>query len=366
MRKIELTISPDYVPTWTVADAIRELFQNAIDQQTQNPDNKMSFWYSDDTETITISNKSSELTEKTLLLGSTTKNGDEDTIGQFGEGYKIATLVLLRNNKTIVFYNNKSNEIWRPRLVDSRRFGSKILTFFIEKNAGNIIHNNNDDTLVIKVGNISNHEYDNEIIPTNLHLKEYSVFESTIYGDILNNEKGRVYVDGLYVCTYDEYEYGYDFKPKYIKLDRDRKMASDFDLRWLASRMWSVSTHQEAALELVMDNAADISYCSLINSSNSSLLGLSYDKFIEKYGRNAVPVTTQVEMDAVPAGYHGVVIGDKWMEMIMNSGMYAPPKTDHTDPLDELDAWFDDINTKLEDSECTRFKEIFQRLKDKE
>ena len=105
MSKIELTISPNYVPTWTYLDAVRELFQNALDQEEQNPENVMRWSYDEDALSLTISNAHSTLSIASLLLGQTSKADDKSTIGQFGEGYKIATLVLLREGKTITFYN---------------------------------------------------------------------------------------------------------------------------------------------------------------------------------------------------------------------------------------------------------------------
>ena len=103
--KIELTIAPSYVPSWGIVEAVRELFQNALDQQKQNPTNKMSWEYDPEAQRLRICNKYSTLEASSLLLGATTKADDTSTIGQFGEGYKIATLVLLRNDKKITFYN---------------------------------------------------------------------------------------------------------------------------------------------------------------------------------------------------------------------------------------------------------------------
>lgn len=257
MSKIELTIAPNYVPNWTYVDAVRELFQNVLDQATQNPGNVASWDYDSQTGILTISNATSKLTASSLLLGQTTKSGDSDTIGQFGEGYKIATLVLLREGKNVVFYNYGAREIWRPRFVKSRRFGTDILTFFIEKQA--IWDKVPSADLVIAVSGISAEEY-GDIVESNLHLRDdYEVVEHTEYGNIIDLP-GKVFVNGLFVCDYEPYAYGYDFKPEHINLDRDRKMVSDFDLRWMASKMWSTCKDTGRVLEMITEGAADVAY----------------------------------------------------------------------------------------------------------
>lgn len=40
MRRFELGMSLDYVSNWTLVDAVREIFQNSLDEEIQNPDNK--------------------------------------------------------------------------------------------------------------------------------------------------------------------------------------------------------------------------------------------------------------------------------------------------------------------------------------
>lgn len=239
MSKIELSLASDYVPSWTIVDAFRELFQNALDQETQCPDNKASWSYDAASHTVRISNRKSSLTTKSLLLGSSTKAGDTKTIGQFGEGYKVATLVLLRNDKPVVFYNYGCREVWRPRFVKSRRFQADVLTFFIDKEYPWTSVPNED--LTIEIQGITEQEWTEHIVPSNLHLRtDYTVVEETEYGQILDIP-GQVFVNGLFVCNYKDYRHSYNFKPGQLKLDRDRKLASDFDLKWLASKMWKAT-----------------------------------------------------------------------------------------------------------------------------
>ena len=95
-RKYELSISADYVPEWGVTEAVREFFQNAIDEQRRDSENSMFFDYDPKGQVIRIGNRHSDLDIKTLLFGESTQRGKEEMIGSHGEGSKIATVVLLR------------------------------------------------------------------------------------------------------------------------------------------------------------------------------------------------------------------------------------------------------------------------------
>lgn len=361
MRKLELTIASDYVPSWTIVDAIRELFQNALDQEAQTPDNTASWSYKDGT--VKISNKTSTLETKSLLLGTTTKEGDDRTIGQFGEGYKIATLVLLRNAKEVTIYNYGLCEVWRPRFVKSRRFGTEILTFFIDdeypwKQAP-------DNDLTIEVAGLTDEEWFEQIVPANLHLQsDVKIEESNEYGEALSAPKhaGLVFVNGLYVCKYDPYKFGYNFKPGNLKLDRDRKLASDFDLCWLASKFWM---NNPRVIEFVEQGLADVSYISDMSwySSSINISNEAFERFRLVHGPRAVPVVTQEEADKVPAGYKAVIVSSNYKNLITRSSAYEEPEDDSTDPLDKLQQWFESIEDNLTEEQLEQFNEIMEELR---
>lgn len=360
MSKIELTIAPNYVPTWTFVDAIRELFQNALDQQKQNNENEASWNYDDVTGVLTISNATSKLTAASLLLGQTTKADDKSTIGQFGEGYKIATLVLLREGKNVVFYNYGAREIWRPRFVKSRRFGTDILTFFIEKKA--IWEKVPSADLEIVVEGITPDEYYEEIVPSNLHLRDdFEVIEETEYGDVLSLA-GKVFVNGLYVCDYEPYTYGYNFKPEHIRLDRDRKMVNDFDLRWMASKMWSTCKDTDKVLEMISEDKADVAFLDSV-SYTSRWRDLAAEKFKSVYGPEAIPVTSQEELDSVPTGYKGIVVNSNYSSLIRRSSSFVMPTHDSTSLLDDLRDWYDSVKHKLDSDEQEQFEAIMDDLR---
>lgn len=90
----ELTLTPNYVSDWTFNDALRELIQNGTDQEVLDKENKFQIIYNGKEKTLRLVNQKSVLKINTLLLGRSSKANNEDTVGQFGEGYKIAALVL--------------------------------------------------------------------------------------------------------------------------------------------------------------------------------------------------------------------------------------------------------------------------------
>ena len=241
MRKYELSISADYVPEWGITEAVREYFQNSIDEETRDSGNKMFFDYDRENQTIQIGNKHSDLDIKTLLFGVTTKNNDSAMIGNHGEGYKIATVVLLRLGKTVVFQNYCRREIWRPRLVKSRKYGGVLVpTFFVDTEA--IWKQVPEHSLIIEVGGVTEEEYE-QIRAANLHLQQPGPKrKDTSYGGILEGEefKGKIFVAGLYICSEPALDIGIDFKPKVVRLERDRSMVNSFDVKWYAARIATI------------------------------------------------------------------------------------------------------------------------------
>lgn len=309
--KYELGISLGYVPDWTYVDAIRELFQNALDNQTSNPENVMSFNYDKKSKTLTIANKTSLLTLDSLLLGSSTKRDEENTIGKHGEGYKIAFMVLLREGKSIKVENYGAKELWTTRLVKARRYNNSLIPeITIDKEPiWKSLPNNN---LSIEISGITEEEYE-AIKLSNLHLQEgVEKCESEYASVLLNSEhRGKMFVNGLYICSKENFKYGYDIKPKEIKLDRDRKLIDSFDLEYLTSKVWYTLAieHKEEFLSLLTDSKVNDTRYSGSISEYSTIYGTADHKrqvienlvksFEEEYGEDAVPVTSNSELEDV-------------------------------------------------------------------
>lgn len=198
-----------------------------------------------------------------------------------------------------------------------------------------------------------------------MHLQPgYGVEESNEYGEALSDAKhaGLVFVNGLYVCKYEPYKFGYNFKPGNLKLDRDRKLASDFDLKWLASKFWM---NNPRVIEFVEQGLADVSYLSDMSwySSSINIFNEAFERFRLVHGPRAVPVTMQEEADKVPAGYKAVIVSSNYKSLITRSLAYEEPEDDSIDPLDLLQQWFESIEDILTEEQQEQFNEIMEELR---
>src|SRR5699024_2137964 len=369
MAKFELSLAKDYVPSWNYLDGVRELFQNALDQQVEVEDNDMFYEYDEKEEVLRIGNKKSVLERSTLLLGATSKKDNEEAIGQFGEGYKVATLVLTREGHDVVFYNYGRKEVWRPRFVKSTRYGADVLTFFVDKKkVWNKVPNND---LTIEISNITKEQYE-EIVKSNLHLQDEGEKVKTVRGDILldKEQEGKVYVNGLYVRDFEEYQKGYDFKPEYLELDRDRKLVSDFDLKWLASSMWNEvedDSLDDEIVEMIENNASDVQfYHSTVayrdEGKHKDRANKAYDKFIKEYGEKAVPVSIGDDLGSIHEEYEPIMVEESYKSMIKESDYYVEIPVEKVKSVKErLEEWMGSVIHKLEREEVEEFYTILSR-----
>lgn len=364
--KYELTLSTGYVPNWNYVDAVRELFQNALDNETISPDNKMGFEYSDNI--LRITNKTSKLTLDSLLLGSTTKKDDERQIGQHGEGYKIAFMVLLREGKKVTVLNYGANEIWTTKLVKSKRYnGSNVVQIEVDKNP--IWKKAPNSDLTVLVDGLSTEEYEN-IVKSNLHLRT-DVKMTCLAGDgqvlLDESERGNIYVRGLYVCNDKEIKYGYNFTTNGIKLDRDRKLVDSFNIRWHASNIWSNLGEEYSAevANMILDNERDVSFI------NNFLFGNRYNiasnvlnKLKAEHGENVYPVVDDTEYKlAEKCGYTPHIVSALVGNVVSKGEVLEELDESKDDSLCSMLDEFEDMIRDLDLSE--EAWELFERIKDK-
>ena len=289
MSRYELTISSDYVRHWGVWEGVREFFQNAIDEQNSNPDHKMSWEYED--ERLTITSYDCKLSINSLLLGNTSKS-DGRSIGQFGEGYKVAIVVLLREGKKITIHNG--DELWNVRFVNSRRFRDQVPV--IETSKFGVTGSD----LVIEIEGITEDEWE-EIVSKILYIREEVSSLNKIeteYGDLLSDksERGNIYVEGIFIVNKEDLKYGYNFRSDSITLNRDRNMASGFEITWNSSRILAkaFSKDVENLYSIIESQYTDADY---INGKLSEVTVNRLFEYFKEINKDRIPVSTQEEYD---------------------------------------------------------------------
>ena len=306
MSKYELTISPDYVKDWKFEDAIRELHQNAIDQEVRDPNNKFTHKY--EGEAITITSKVSVLEKSSLLLGTTSKGKDSKTVGKYGEGYKLALLVLVRLGFPVKIYNYAAKEIWVPKIVKSRRYGCDILSIDVKKH---IFTSVPDSNLTFAVHNVKPINYQS-VIQTFLPLQQYEKIDTT-FGEVLTSEnhRGQIFVNGLFVskCENNKVRFGYNLKPEFLSLDRDRRLIDTFNLTWMTSNLWSKYDDAEFVANLIMEEVPDVQYIDSFMTTYKgadTVADVLFDKLQSKHGLNSIPAEDQYQADNISDEFRGV------------------------------------------------------------
>ena len=360
-------MSINYCPTWGVVESVREFFQNAHDEEIVNPQNKMYFGYDKDSKTLRIGNKNGRLTTNTLLLGQSSKRDNSETIGQHGEGYKVATVVLLRNGKGVKVYNRADKEVWTAKTIKSRRYQADVVVFDIEKVS--IFKSIPDHDLIFEISGIDEDEY-NAIVDSNLFLQDLREGEDYITSNpgyplttrmckVLTGEKhaGKLFVGGLYVTTSKYAKYGYDFAPGLVKLDRDRGFIDGIDLQFLTAKVISATGDTELINEA--KNFWDGSYFKYYlssyksvfdNSSYAEMFDKSYQEFLDENGEDAIPVQTTDDFNRLSRnGFNPVLVEEKDFFFYSGSSMYNPAPDIEDEPdagelADRLEDWFADIS----------------------
>lgn len=339
MARYTLTISPDYVKDWSAKDAIRELIQNAIDQESLDENNNKDI-YSIDNDLV-IANKNSILEKSTLLLGGGTKDGSS-TIGQFGEGYKVALLVLLREGYDVEIRNYKAEELWIPKIVNSRVYNSKVLAIDTMEYKYDTIP---DNSLEIVIRNIDSNDILKDIW-LDYNNNVYSSIKSHNAEILLDeSQKGNIYIKGLKVSNLGKLEYGYNFDVNVLKLGRDRNVVSGFDLQLELGSVWGriPEEYKQLTLDLMKKKVYDVEYCKSYRMNNYVIEAIENeykDKVVisDESDKQAIKDTLgDVQTEVVHEGIKDIV----WCNQRSKNNVYIKRKSNKELVQEFRDRWVD-------------------------
>jgi len=324
--KIPLTISRGYVSNWGIWEAAREIKQNALDTkdyEVRYEDNRMI-----------IETRAGVLDRKNLLLGISSKRDDKESIGTYGEGFKLALLVLLREGKEVVIKNGA--DTWTPCFEMHPSVHDECLTILIEEN----VVEDNENKVVFIIDGLTPEEIE-EIQEKTLHnFDKNSVLASYKQSFCwpIESGLGKLYVGGLFVCELgNNYKLNYNFSPDILELDRDRQSVCTFSLSIAATKMIALSGNYDLLAELADMQAEDVSdyynvestrYYSDDYTSNgdvsSKIKDVVTENFINSHGIKAYPINASLDekqkrvqtVKAVDAGLVPVVVKAGYYNML--------------------------------------------------
>jgi hypothetical protein len=343
-RSYELPIARTYVRHWGMAEAVREIIQNAIDSDSP-------FEYEFAGSTLTVRSRFATLPTSTLLLGATSKADATDKIGSFGEGYKIALLVLTRAGYQVRVLNGE--RVWTPSFQHSRQFDAEVLC--IEDTAAPA----KNEGITFEIAGLSPDDIA-QVRESCLHMQnDLGEVMTTSYGRILRARPGRLYVGGLFVCK-TELKFGYDMKPEHLTLERDRQTVSSFDLLWLAKNMWFETERWDEIADLIGQEVKDMEYAE--HGAPELVKEACYRAFRAKHPGSVV-ARDQAELDRlVKSGMTQVVIHREYAPLVQSSKSYRAEVVVAVErPADVLAKFFRAHRGEMRTGAIVAFKEVLEQ-----
>ena len=228
-NKIVYPVSINYRRHWGEWEAIRELVQNSMDSGSK-------YYIIQDEDGLTIRDYGSGLQVKHLLFGVSEK--PKGARGQFGEGLKIALIVLKRNGYDIQI-RTKGLEICCDVTILE---GEKVLVLKYRKNGLSF------KGTEIKIKGYKGSTFSDNFVNGNKDIAH----ESRIFGQIIRENPPRLYVKDIYIQDLDNAAFSYncfrqtnpDGTGAGVKLEESRGVADPFYLKYEIGYLWSTVSDQ--------------------------------------------------------------------------------------------------------------------------
>lgn len=236
--------------------------------------------------TIQYSNLGAQLGRKSLNFGVSTKRNDEGLAGTHGEGFKVASLVMLRSGYRVRYeasrfywnfqFGGRASDLLYCKLTQMEK---KKLTKQIEESktrgsneAANELRANIWDDITVKIGRVQGRgdkvEKEDFLkwIKVSLDLDRPSKIIHTRHGSLILEDgfRGRIYLKGLLLEgeSAAPFKFCYNFRTGHVNRDRQRLSSPREEARTLAG-IWeeAVVQNEGAALpELIKLLQANVAW----------------------------------------------------------------------------------------------------------
>ena len=198
-----LNLSENYVPNWAQWEIVREIYCNFLDAD------------SDFTQYVTAHSVTFATTEtpslaRLTVLGASTSRGNNDNIGEFGEGFKLAALVATRMGYGLEVFSPEGHMTFK--LQAEKGLSERVLSAVISPKK-----KYDGCKIILHMPDVEN------FISNNFVKRDRVLFERK------SNANARLYCKGVFICNIEEKTL-YDWNLN-MTLNRDRSTVSSWDLR---------------------------------------------------------------------------------------------------------------------------------------
>lgn len=234
MQLIYTSISPNYCPDWGTREALRELVQEGLDVRTVYGCRVDFRW---ENGWLVIEDDGPGLPVSALALGVSGKRDNEKTIGQFGEGLKLACLVLAREGRVVEI--ETVGRTLEAEIVYSSDYGCEVLGFYVRENdrpkGARIKAEATKDEAEDAMGLFLELSPCRHVVPVG-----ENEFANAGLDDEIFLPGGTVYVQGAAVLTGEntkEFMFSYNLKDKKL-VNRDRWAVDAYQLNNAIAAAW--------------------------------------------------------------------------------------------------------------------------------
>lgn len=351
IQKVSYGMTKDYRSSWSIVDAIRELVQNCVDNQYHESDYQIED-AEDGMSKITISTHGFDLPVKTLAMGVSEK--PDGAIGGFGEGMKLAMMILSREGCDIIM---ETSTFWaKPDFNHDDFLGEETFSINIFMHEGDqgfdglrfyfLVPTNLVDEIKFKITPMSDEP-----------------IEAPDYGTVsfIKDRPGMIYVGGLFVCHNPKFKYGYNFCPTILEIGCDRQVASNNGMSWETSRAWAERVDSDTAHEVISMitsdylDASDIQYH--ITKSRAKVIT---EAFVERFGHVTIkPMGSTLS--------YGMGLCGPLYQTVSMSGYskVAKPYMEDGKPYRVIEGFYNDHSETIDRLVSKRFKGEFMDIMEK-
>jgi len=337
---IDYNMSRDYCSDWTAINALREIVQNAID--SDRPYDCLAT-----EQGINVLTNDVTLSPEVFSMGVSQKNGS-DSIGKYGEGFKIAMLVLTRlglEPKIITGGYNVTGLFRKHEFT-----GIETFCLEIEERTMPI----KDTQFLCLSEGIDLTELGNKVVP---FVDKNMDLPANI--DIWQGRPGEIFVNGLYVDK-EDLVFGYNFSPSKITLNRDRNMVNG--VHWQLAGYYAGLSAKKAdiifdLLERDAPDVRDLSYRLYKTELKAELARLFYNRYGDG-AQIAKPGTSYI------GGSGGISVSSSAGRVYSKCGIEEAKKVVDVDAPDVvLTAWLEENKKRLRRDVRTSLDTVITRAK---